>query len=193
MKFRKTIFVQLIAVMLFLGAQNVMADGVGTDKTSDDVTLNIKLHKIQSLVVNTGQKTVNLEYKEIGDYAGGVTSDQEDHLEVFSTGGFKISAKTSAATLNGVDGNDKKIDVEDVQLLASLGSGNSLSGAAAMSATNLSASDKDIVSSSAGGRALKFDVQYKTIHDADAYINHYRNSENPTVYSTQVTYTIAPN
>lgn len=192
MKFRKTIFVQLIAVMLFLGAQNVMADGVVTDKTSDDVTLNIKLHKIQSLVVNTGQKTVNLEYKEIGDYAGGVTSDQEDHLEVFSTGGFKISAKTSGTTLNGTNGNDKTIDVGDVQLLASLGSSNSLNDAS-MSATNLSASDKDIVSSSKGGRDLKFNVQYKTNHDADAYINHYRNSENPTVYTTTVTYTIAPN
>lgn len=192
MKFRKTIFVQLIAVMLLLGAQNVMADGVVTDKTSDNVTLNIKLHKIQSLVVNTGQKTVNLEYKEIGDYAGGVTSDQKDHLEVFSTGGFKISAKTSGATLNGTNGNDKTIDVGDVQLLASLGSSNSLNDAS-MSVKDLSNTDQDIVSSSKGGRDLKFNVQYKTNHDADAYINHYRNSENPTVYSTQVTYTIAPN
>lgn len=191
MKFRKTIFVQLIAVMLLLGAQNVMADGVVTDKTSDNVTLNIKLHKIQSLVVNTGQKTVNLEYKEIGDYAGGVTSDQKDHLEVFSTGGFKISAKTSEATLNGTNGNDKTIDVGNVQLLASLGTSNSLNDAS-MPVKDLSNTDQDIVSSSKGGRDLKFNVQYKTNHDADAYINHYRNSENPTVYTTTVTYTIAP-
>lgn len=192
MKFRKTIFVQLITVMLLLGAQNVMADGVVTDKTSDNVTLNIKLHKIQSLVVNTGQKTVNLEYKEIGDYAGGVTSDQKDHLEVFSTGGFKISAKTSGSKLIGTEGNNEAIDVEDVQLQASFGSENSLSDVT-MLPTSLSATDQDIVSSSKGGRDLKFNVQYKTNHDADAYINHYRNSENPTVYSTQVTYTIAPN
>lgn len=192
MKFRKTIFVQLITVMLLLGAQNVMADGVVTDKTSDNVTLNIKLHKIQSLVVNTGQKTVNLEYKEIGDYAGGVTSDQKDHLEVFSTGGFKISAKTSGSKLIGTEGNNEAIDVEDVQLQASFGSENSLSDVT-MLPTSLSATDQDIVSSSKGGRDLKFNVQYKTKHDADAYINHYRNSENPTVYSTQVTYTIAPN
>ena len=191
MKFRKTIFVQLITVMLLLGAQNVMADGVVTDKTSDNVTLNIKLHKIQSLVVNTGQKTVNLEYKEIGDYAGGVTSDQKDHLEVFSTGGFKISAKTSGATLNGTNGNDKTIDVKDVQLQASLGSEKSLSGAT-MSATSLSATDKDIVSSDAGGRGLKFNIKYKAA-GADAYINHYVKGEGPTVYTTQVTYTIAPN
>lgn len=177
--------------MLLLGAQNVMADGVVTDKTSDNVTLNIKLHKIQSLVVNTGQKTVNLEYKEINDYAGGVTSKQDDHLEVFSTGGFKISAKTSGATLNGTNGNDKTIDVGDVQLLASLGSSNSLNDAS-MSETSLSTADQDIVSSSKGGRDLKFNVQYKTNHAADAYINHYRNSENPTVYTTTVTYTIAP-
>lgn len=58
MKFRKTIFVQLIAVMLLLGAQNVMAQS-GDDNKTADVTLNIKLHKIQSLVVNTGQTTVN--------------------------------------------------------------------------------------------------------------------------------------
>ena len=193
MKFRKTIFVQLIAVMLFLGAQNVMADGVVTDKTSDNVTLNIKLHKIQSLVVNSGQKMVNLDYTDIEHYANGVTSDQKDHLEVFSTGGFKISAKTSGTTLlNGTNGNDETIDVGDVQLLASLGSSNSLNDAS-MSVKDLSNTDQDIVSSSKGGRDLKFNVQYKTNHDADAYINHYRNSENPTVYTTTVTYTIAPN
>lgn len=190
MKFRKTIFVQLITVMLLLGAQNVMADGVVTDKTSDNVTLNIKLHKIQSLVVNTGQKTVNLEYSTIENYDKGVEVEKEDHLEVFSTGGFKISAKTSGETLNGIDGNEKTIDAKDVQLLASLGTSNSLDDAS-MSETNLSASDKDIVSSDAGGRGLKFNIKYKAA-GGDAYINHYVKGEGPTVYTTQVTYTIVP-
>ena len=182
----------LVAVMVVLGAQNVMAQSGNQNKTTDDVTLNIKLHKIQSLVVNAGQKTVNLEYKEIADYAGGVESDQKDHLEVFSTGAFTISAKTSNATLNGITGNDKTIDAKDVLLLASLGSNNTLTGAT-MTSTSLSNTDKAVIASSKGGRDLKFNIQYKTNHATDAYINHFRNSENPTVYTTQVTYTIIPN
>lgn len=175
----------LAAAMLTIGASNVLA------AESDNAVLNIKLHKIQSLVVNTAQKIVNLEYSTIGDYANGVTSSQKDHLEVFSTGGFIISAKASAATLNGATGNDKTIDVANVKLTASVGTGNKLSNLT-MNKTALSNGLQNIVQSGGGGRELKFNVEYKTEHAADAYINHFRSNENPTVYTTTVTYTITP-
>lgn len=188
MKTNTKTFALLAAVMLTLGLTKVNAQ----NKTSDDVTLNIKLHKIQSLVVNTGQKTVNLEYIKIEDYAGGVTSNQKDHLEVFSTGGFNITAKSSDGTLKGIQGNDKTINVGDVKLTASVGTNNTL-GNLTMNTTALSSTEQSIVKSGLGGRELKFNVEYKTQHDAYAYINHYIKNENPTVYTTTVTYTIAPN
>lgn len=192
MKTNTKTFALLAAVMLTLGLTKVNAQTHSELNQDAEVTLNIKLHKIQSLVVNTGQKTVNLEYIKIEDYAGGVTSNQKDHLEVFSTGGFNITAKSSDGTLKGIQGNDKTINVGDVKLTASVGTNNTL-GNLTMNTTALSSTEQSIVKSGLGGRELKFNVEYKTQHDAYAYINHYIKNENPTVYTTTVTYTIAPN
>lgn len=183
----------IIAAMLTLGLANVNAQGDG-NKTSDDVTLNIRLSKIQSLVVNAGQKTVNLDYNTVNDYASGVTSEQKDHLEVFSTGGFSISAKASSETLNGVGENSNTINVSNIALAVTKGSDNNLTEGYLVMATksNLNVAGKDIVKSTFGGRNLKFSVEYATDHIADAYINHVVKDETPTVYTTTITYTIAP-
>lgn len=182
-----------MVAMLTLGLANVNAHGDG-NKTSDDVTLNIRLSKIQSLVVNAGQKTVNLDYNTVNDYANGVTSEQKDHLEVFSTGGFSISAKASSETLNGVGENPNTINVSNIALAVTKGSDNNLTEGYLVMATksNLNVAGKDIVKSTFGGRNLKFSVEYATDHAVDAYINHVVKDETPTVYSTTITYTIAP-
>ena len=175
----------LAAAMLTFGASNILA------AESDNVVLNIKLHKIQSLVVNASQKAVNLEYNTVGDYANGVTSSQKDHLEVFSTGAFAISAKATTPNLAGVSGNDKTIALADVKLTASAGTGNTLSELT-MGQKSLSNNEQKVVGSTIGGRELKFNIEYKTQHAADAYINHFKGGESPTVYTTTVTYTITP-
>lgn len=64
----------------------------------NSVTLNVNLYPIQTLMVNTSQKEVNLEFKTREDYRNGVVSEQQDHLTIYSTGGFqvKVSAVTAA-------------------------------------------------------------------------------------------------
>ncbi len=64
-------------------------------QTSDNVTLNVTLNPIQSLIVNPQQKTVDLTYSTKADYLNGVISKQENHLTVFSTGGFEIKVKSN--------------------------------------------------------------------------------------------------
>ena len=67
-----------------------------TAPVTDNVTLNVKLHPIQTLVVNESQKTVDLDYKTEVDYATGVSSKVlVDHLTVYSTGGFKVTVRSS--------------------------------------------------------------------------------------------------
>lgn len=192
MKFRKTIFVQLIAVMLLLGAQNVMADGVVTDKTSDNVTLNIKLHKIQSIIVNPAaeHKTVTLEYSTIENYDKGVEVEKEDHLTVYSTGGFEVKAASQSPVLTGPDSN-LEIDIADVLLSASKGSSNNLDNYTFSTDAALTQNGTYLIKNSEGGNNINFNIKYKAA-GRDAYINHYVKGEDPTVYTTTVTYTIAP-
>ena len=85
----------LAAAMLTFGASNILA------AESDNVVLNIKLHKIQSLVVNASQKAVNLEYNTVGDYANGVYGEtHEPHAEAEATlGPVQVSADLGELTL----------------------------------------------------------------------------------------------
>lgn len=152
---------------------------------TDNVTLNVKLHPIQTLIVNSGQKAVDLNYVNKDDYANGVSSDQADHLTVYSTGGFEVKVKSSAAELTGTYGS---IDANSITITPSAGSSNSITGAT-YTALQLGATEQAIITSSTGGVDKNFNIQYKGA-DANQYVNKYNNSENPTVYTTTVTYTI---
>lgn len=174
--------------MLMIGVTNLLAD---ENPKSGDVTLNIKLHKIQSLVVNTGQTTVNLEYKEIDDYAEGVQSKKDNHLIIYSTGGFEIKAASQAAVLTGPD-NNLNIDIADILLTASKGNNNDLNTYTFPTDAALTQSGTSLIKSSKGGNNVNFNVNYKAAGN-DKYLNHYVKGEDPTVYTTTVTYTIAPN
>lgn len=177
----------LAAVLLTVGATNVYAEETKKEGT---VTLNVKLHQIQTLVVNQNQSTVDLEYITEKDYSSGVSSkQQDDHLTVFSTGGFKVTANASAANLTGVSGNTNVIPTTEISIAATAGSKNELKGAT-LSSIYLNGTDAiTLISSAEGGRDLKYNVVYSA-KGGDEYINKYVKGENPTVYTTTVTYTI---
>lgn len=174
----------LVAAFVFFGTQSVKADGPANGNSSENVTLNIKLHPIQSLVVNTSQKEVNIEYKNKEDYSGGVTVSLDDHISFYSTGGFAINVKSERANLEGTKDN---IDLDDVKIKATNGT-NPLTDVTYTDVT-LSQSDGILVSSDTGGVDKNIKVEYSAA-GGDKYINLYRNSENPTVFTTQVTYSI---
>lgn len=159
---------------------------VSKAQNTGNVTLNIKLSPIQTLLVNSKQSTVNLNYTTKNDYANGVNVDQADHLTVYSTGGFQVKVKASGSQLIGKANN---IDVSDITLTASNGT-QALSNNAVFSAATLSAEDKVIVSSTKGGVDKTINVNYSAKGDNNKYLDYYQNTENPTVFTTTLTYTI---
>jgi len=155
---------------------------------SDEVTLNVRLYPIQTIVVNSSQKIVNLDYQTTDDYANGVALDQADHLNIYSTGGFQISAKSSTTTLESAHQDvPENIDASDIIITPSLGtSGLSGTNFQTISLTN---QDQPIISNPTGGVNKTFNIKYEAA-GADAYVTKYFNVENPTTYTTTVVYTL---
>ena len=71
-----------------------------------EVTLNIKLHPIQTLVINQAKVDINYSTKE--DYTNGVTIQEPEHITVYSTGGFTVQVKASSANLVNTDSSNSE-------------------------------------------------------------------------------------
>lgn len=151
-------------------------------------TLNVKLYPIQTIMIG-GENTINLEYKTKDNYSNGVTENVDNHLVVYSTGGFAVNVKSDTENLVYTkDDFSSSIDASTINLIPSLGQDNQLSNAS-LSAVTLSNSTTNLISSQVGGTDLKFNVAYVGKGNND-YINKYYNVESPNVYTTTVTYTI---
>lgn len=181
-----------IAALIICGlvCVNSVKAEVPPTQTSDEVTVNIKFTPIQSIVVNSAQKTVDLVYATKDDYANGVSSaEMLDHLEVFSTGGFEVKVSTDGDfTRTGTGGGS--ISAADVKVIATNGTGTNNGTEVALSTT-----PKTLITATEGGRALKYNVTYdNTAGASDAYINKYKKADGTvSVYTAKVTYTIATN
>lgn len=174
--------VTLISVA-FVGNANAQT----TD--SKNVTVNIKLQPIHTLVVTTGQENINLTYANKNDYNDGVTSTQNNHLTIFSTGGFVVNVKALTKFTNSALGSTP-IDENTVTVTASNGSDNTLS--ATTPSIQLGLSDQLFIQSATGGRDKKFNVAYKGA-GGDTYINKYDKDFNgaaENIYTATVTYTL---
>jgi hypothetical protein len=159
-----------------------------TSQAQTTTTLNVKLHPIQTLVVNPTQSEVDLEYVTTADYSGGVTNTQEDHLKIYSTGGFEVKVKSASNNLeSGSNAVTSTLASNSIQVTASNGT-QGIAGAT-FNPVNLEEDQNWIIKSTVGGVDKTFNVEYKGA-GADQYVNLYNNAENPTVYSTVVTYTI---
>lgn len=166
----------IIASFIVLGLSTVQAQ---------NVTLNVKLNPIQTLVVNTTQKTVDLEYSLKDHYKNGVTSTNTDHLNIYSTGGFQVKVKSSKATLSN---GTKNIEANSILLTATAGT-DGITSATYSSNLKLSTAETLLVSSTSGGVDKNISVDYKGA-GADVYLDNYIAGQTPTVYTTELTYTI---
>ena len=171
----------LFAVILFAG---VSVANAAPPTPTDDVTLNVKLYGIQSLIVNTGQKIVDLNYLTIDDYADGVSSTQADHLKIFSNSPFTVSVK-SGGELVGTDGS---ILASTIKITAEDGTTKPLT-TATYSPVTLATTDATLITSPRG-KNNNFNITYSGLGD-DAYVDNYKPGEDPTVYTATVTYTLA--
>lgn len=154
-------------------------------------TLNVKLNPIQTLVVNPSQTTVDLVYTTKDDYANGVKSAQQDHLSIYSTGGFEVSVKSAGSELTkssaGNASPSGNIAANTISIVPS--KGNQEITGATYTTQALSATNQAIVSSATGGVDKTINIEYQG-GDANKYLNHYVAGQTPTVYTTTVTYTI---
>lgn len=161
----------------------------GIAAQAQNVTLNVKLNPIQTLVVNPAQETVNLEYHTKEHYASGVSSTLTDHLSVFSTGGFAVTVKSAGTHLTNTvkSGAHGDIEAGTIQIVAS--NGTDAINSATNNTISLSGSEQTLVSSIYGAVDKTINVEYKGA-DANQYINYYVAGQEPTVYTTELTYTI---
>lgn len=162
-------------------------------------TVNVRLHPIQTIIVNSANQNVNLDYNNEADYANGVSASQADHLTIYSTGAFAVTVKSNSETLTSdadVPAEKKKdIDASDIFVRAGAGTTRPLNanGVTYNNAVSLSTSEATLFSSTIGGVNRNVNVNYTAKGDANSYVNKYFKAQTPTVYSTTVTYTIVPN
>lgn len=160
-------------------------------QVSDNATVNVKLYPIQTIVVNPDNKVVNLDYQTTTDYQDGVNVDKKDHLKIYSTGGFEVYV-SAAGDLTSSDAT-KNISAADIKITASAGTVNPLTSTTSNTykSINLSNTNQLLVDNATGGVNKTVSVNYAAA-GADAYVDKFINGENPTVYTTTVTYTISP-
>ena len=178
-----------IASLIICGLVCVVS--VNAQKT-DNVTLNIKFQPIQSIVVAGSQKEVNLVYASKNDYANGVQSEQQNHLTVFSTGGFQVSVSTDKDNFERAGGGT--IPVKDVIVKANTGTKTN-SATHTFPEVALSKSPQALITADAGGNELTYNVTYDNTAAGSGYkyINNYIHDDSETLYTATVTYTIATN
>lgn len=154
----------LVLVVAVLFAFSVHA------QKSDNANLSIELRPVQTLTVNPLQKEVKLIYDSAEKYESGIISKQNEHLEIFSSGGFavQVSSKTD-------------LGLEGVQIIADPVQANPTY---TFTPVDLSQSATDLIVGGRGGRQ-KFNVTY----DNSGGANKYFDKEYKT-YTTEVTYTI---
>lgn len=172
----------------------VLTGTANAQTATDNVTVNIKLNPIHTIVVDGGQKTVDLEYSTTGDYLSGVSSPSlSKHLTIFSTGGFVVNVKTGGDFIN-TKVNTAVIEANTVSVSAVPADGNDLNVTDNPS-VNLTSSDQTFLRSSNGGRNKEFNVTYKA-KGADEYlkdkfsVNYLEDGATKAVYTATVTYTI---
>lgn len=152
-----------------------------------EVTVNIKLYPIQTLVVNQGKVDINYTTKE--DYNDGVTVQEPEHITVYSTGGFTVQVKAKSANLvNSDPAITETISAGDIEISA-IESQSSTPGIT-LNSVALDTNPKNLIVSPSGAIDKSFDISYAAKGDLNQYVNKYFNANEPTIYSTDVVYEI---
>lgn len=157
---------------------------------SGTVTINLTFSPVQTISVATSQETIDILYATTDDYQEGVSVVQDDHLTVFSTGGFIVSVEASSKNFTRVGGSET-IPASDVVVRPSGGTSNQ-TGSEYFEAA-LSSSTQPIITSETGGRDLKYNVLYDntTAGSANRYLDRYVKTDGmETAYRSHITYTI---
>ena len=176
--------------------KNVIAAGVAVficaaahaqTGNSDVVTVNLKLNPIQTLIVNPSQKTVDLVYVTKEDYGNGVQATLQDHLQVYSTGGFNITAQTSGSVFQGGEG-DLPIG-GTIGLIPREGTTKPVPGTGYL-IPDLNTAPLNVIEATTGTNDGTFNMTYWGI--GQDFLRDYYKAGTDNTFTTQVTYTILP-
>ncbi len=171
----------------FLGLALVLTAFAANAQTEGAVTLSVKLKPLQTIMIQGS--TVNLDYTDKNHYAQGVKAAIDNHLKVYSTGGFEIYVRSADDTkTNGTN----SINFNDITVEAANGS-SPLSDAPTYKTVNLAtaanSADNMLVKSEVGGVDKTFKVTYSA-PNADKYILDGSVGTTEKTYTTTVTYEI---
>lgn len=147
----------------------------------NSVTLNVNLYPIQTLLVNTAQKEVNLEYNTREDYRNGVVSEQQDHLIIYSTGGFQVKVSAVTAAI------DKDM-LSNIIIMPSSGSKPLEQSHVMYTGKNISEIEQPIISATKGAIDKNVNISYKGAGN-DALID-FAKSSTAVNHTYTVVYTI---
>ena len=169
----------LLIVALF-SVNGVMAEGPSDYAKSGTTIVNIKLNPMQAILVNDPE--VNLEYTTLEDYNQGVETLKENHLTVYSVGGFIVKVKSDGDFKN----ESNSIPASDVKISATA-VGDSPGDFASVT---LSTSETPLITSTIGGFEKTYNVKYR--HDFADDVTAFENEQLGT-YTATVTYEISSN
>lgn len=165
---------------------------------TDQVTVNVNLHKFQTIVVN-GSKNVDIDFTTKQDYTNGARSAKQDnHLTVSSTGAFVVRVGTATgATNNTTNSTGRQMGADQLKVQASESAANPVTDAQYQNAVNIS-NTAEILRSSKGQFDKNVDVVY--IAEQDFFKNSnlinngfLDNNLAVTTYQVNLTYTITTN
>lgn len=169
--------------ILFFG----LAAGIFTanaQTSTDPVEVKVNFKHSQTIAVN--HSSIVLEYVDSEDYKDGVSVQKDDHLSVFSTGGYTINVaanSTDSSILS--DGTPTAI-----KILASLGTSDAKNNKLTFTPAaelSLKTTTQPLGSSTNAGKG-NISVTYKGAND-DLYVDQLGGKD--TTLTTNVIYTIA--
>lgn len=177
----------IVLIFLFTLSAVFYFECARAQSISDGVKLNIILHPVQTITINSSQKGSDLQYLIKEDYEKGVTATFDDHLAVTSSGGFQVNVASNRENFTS-SGSTESIPVSDVSISAVNGSENSLTSI--FENVVLSTKPESLIKSSIGGRNLKYSITYDNYAGSSyKYINK-NQGKLDAVFTTEITYTI---
>ena len=160
-----------------------------TDKTSSTL-LTVELSAIQAISINTSN--VTLRYSTIEDYEKGVSNSIDNHLNVYSTGGYAVGVHYVTPEATGAFSNSS-LTLENLFNSISVG----ISDGTFNKSTNLvkDTSTESAITSVTGAINKKYNVVYtgagKAFDDTSKGYMDYIKGEGPQTLTATVVYTIA--
>ena len=184
----------LLTAILFAGLSVAKAQEA-TEPTAQSGTfattvLKVHLHNFMSITINSDDAYVDLEYRTAEDYDGkGVSALKEDHLIVSSLSPFIVKVNSSTPSPLNEDGIALNQEGSGVTIKAERGTTKGMEGAINHPIT-LTYEGENIIDSDAPSMNNTFNITYSGEGEG-AYKNKYFGDGEPTVYTTNVIYTIA--